>query len=255
MEIKIKKCDCDNGNYSFNDPFGFGSLLDDHIEVEISEEDLAKRCAGAFDLATKAGGLIPAGLEGELGNLLKPKIRTSDILQQIISKKREGVGNSDFSSPKIRPLAAGLFLPRRKCIDLKILVAYDCSGSMLEGDQIALGISQLQVLDKRGEMVLIPFDTEMYIEDMVKIKRANIHNLRKSKVRGLGGTAVGDVFNTYEKHCGKVDLIIIVSDMYFSDFELKDVKIPTRDVKTIWLCTSKNKSFKPKFGRVVYINN
>lgn len=252
---KEKKCDCDDDNsYSFFDPFGFGSLVDSHIEVDISEEDLAKRCAGAIDLAKKTGGIIPGGLEGELGELVKPKIKCSDVIRQIISKKREGYGRNDFTFPKVRPLAAGIFVPRKKEVSLKILAAYDCSGSMLFDSQIPFGISQLQVLDTKGEIYLVPFDTTPYFESMVKIRKADVNNLKKSKIKGLGGTAVSGVFNTYEKFCGKVDLIVIITDAYLSDCELNDIKMPAKSTDVVWLITGNNKSFKPKIGRVVLIN-
>src|SRR5258708_5319991 len=153
---KEKKCNCDDGDpsYSFFDPFGFGSLVDNHIDVDISDDELAKRCAGALDLARKTCGLIPGGLDGELGELVRPKIRCADIIRQIMARKREGYGRNDYSFPKVRPLAAGLYVPRKRDVSLKILVAYDCSGSMLYGNQIAIGISQLQVLDQKGEMIL-----------------------------------------------------------------------------------------------------
>lgn len=251
------KCNCDmeDSGYSIMDPFAFGSLVDSHIESDLSEEELVKKLSGAITFAKASGGIIPGYLDGELGRLVKPKISYTDVIRQLISKKREGYGRSDYSAPKIRPLFSGLFVPKKKFDNIKVLAAYDCSASMTEDDQTTVGISQLQVLDKRGEILLTPFDTIPYWTDMVKIRTANAQNLKKSKIRGLGGTAVAEVFNQYEEYCGKVDIIIIISDMYFSDCELKNVKVPIKNTKIVWLCTSNNRSFKAPFGRLIYINN
>jgi predicted metal-dependent peptidase len=251
------KCDCESesSGYAIIDPFAFGSLVDSHIESDITEEELVRKLSGAIAYAKAAGGTIPGDLEGELGRLVKPKISYTDVIRQVISKKREGHGRSDYSSPKIRPLFAGLFVPKKKFDNLKILAAYDCSFSMTENDETTVGISQLQVLDKRGEIYLLPWDTRPYYEDMVKIRSANIKNLKRSKIRGLGGTEVSSVFNTYEEKCGSVDVLIVITDGYLSDTELKNVRAPSKGTSVIWLIIGCNRSFKPPFGRLVYIEN
>lgn len=132
-------------------------------------------------------------------------------------------------------------------------MAYDCSGSM-SAEDISYGISQLQVIDNKSEMWCLPFDCVAYFDQMVKIKKADKENLSKLIAVGRGGTAVNLVFNEYEKHCGKVDLIIIISDNYLSDTELNTVKIPGKGTDVLWLCTSENK-WKPPFGRLLKLRD
>ena len=90
---------------------------------------------------------------------------------------------------------------------------------------------------------------------MVKIKKANLDELKKAKVKGRGGTAVSKVFSTYEEYCGKVDIVIILTDGFLSDGELHGVKQPDKNTTVIWIITSHNDHFKPAFGRVFHLLN
>lgn len=242
--------DGDSDN-TYVDPFGAGETLDDHIDSDISEEELAKRMTDAVDMAKKMAGKIPGGLEDELGMLSSPVIRWEDIVRQQMTKKRTGVGKTDWTRVKSRPMFAGLYVPKKRDFFLNVAVFFDCSGSM-SAEDIAYGLSQLQVIDDRGEMNLIPFDTEPYFDKMVKIKKADKENLIKAKRVGLGGTMVGKCFE-YEEHCGKVDMLIFISDGFIGDYELDGIKMPPRDTSVLWLVTSHNPSFKPKIGRVLHL--
>jgi predicted metal-dependent peptidase len=247
--------ECGNDDDSeYIDPFGgAGDTLDDHLDSDISEEELGKRISDAIDIAKKMAGQVPAGLEDELGTLIAPKITWQDIVRQQMTKKRKGFGRSDWMSPKRRPMFAGLYVPSKKDYHLTVLAAYDCSGSM-SGDDIAFGLSQLQVIDEKGECFLLSWDTVCYWDDVVKINKADKENLLKAKRKGLGGTAVKEVFD-YEDHLGKVDMIIIITDGFLSDGELNNIKMPPKETSVLWLTTSHNPGFKPKIGRVVHLRN
>jgi predicted metal-dependent peptidase len=244
---------CGGGDSEYVDPFGHGSEVDEHMDCDVSEDELAKRLYDAAEMAKRLGGKVPLGMESDIGELLAPRIRWEDIVRQMMTKKRDGKGRSDWSRVKSRPLFAGLYVPKKQDIFLNILVAYDCSGSMSASD-ISYGISQLQVIDTRGELFCVAFDCVAYWDQMVKIKKADKENLSRLVACGRGGTAVNLVFNEYEKHCGKVDLIIVISDNYLSDTELNTVKIPGKETDVLWLCTSENK-WKPPFGRLKSLRN
>lgn len=254
-----KSCGCpecgggddSDSDSTYVDPFGVGDTLDDHIDSDISEEELAKRMTDAVDMAKKMAGKIPGGLEAELGMLSSPVIRWEDIVRQQMTKKRTGAGKTDWTRVKSRPMFAGLYVPRKRDFFLNIAVFFDCSGSM-SAEDIAYGLSQLQIIDDRGEMNLIPFDTVPYFDKMIKIKKADRENLIKAKRVGLGGTMVGKCFE-YEEYCGKVDMLIFISDGFIGDYELDGIKMPPRDTSILWLVTSHNPSFRPKIGRVLHL--
>lgn len=249
--------ECGGGSGSdseYVDVFGAGSELDEHMSTDVSEDEMAKRLYDAAEMAKKLGGKVPMGLEDQIGELLAPKIRWEDLVRQMMTKKRDGAGRNDWQKPKSRPLFAGLYVPKKRDFFLNVLVAYDCSGSMSK-DDIAFGISQLQVIDNKGEMFCCPFDCTAYWDQMVKINKADMESLSKIKAVGRGGTDITQIFNEYEKYCGKVDLIICITDSYLSDPELTHAKIPPKGTDTLWLITSDNKSFRAPFGRTLNLRN
>jgi predicted metal-dependent peptidase len=249
------ECGDEEGDSEFFDPFGgAGDTLDDHLDTDVSEEEIAKRISEAMDIAKKMAGQIPAGLSDELGQLIAPKITWQDIVRQQMTKKRRGYGRSDYTNPKRRPLFAGLYVPSKRDYHLTVLCAMDCSGSM-SPDDIAFGLSQLQVIDEKGEVYLTSFDTRIYWDSMIKINKADKENLSKAKVVGRGGTQVGDLFREYRDHLDKLDMIIIVSDGFIGDYELKDVPLPDKNITVLWLVTSHNAGFKPPIGRVIHLHN
>jgi predicted metal-dependent peptidase len=246
--------ECGGNDSEYVNPF-IGDTLDDHMDADVSEEELGKRITDAMEMAKRMSGKVPGALEDELGKLIAPKITWQDLVRQVIKRKRNGYGKSDYTRPRNRPLFAGLYLPKKRDIHLNFLAAYDCSGSMSQED-IAFGVSQLQVIDEKGEGYLLPWDSgDPYYEDMVKIKKANMDELIKAKVKGRGGTCVSKVFDTYEEHCGKVDLLIIITDGFLYDGELSGIKIPPKETTVLWLVTSHNPNFKPKVGRVLHLRN
>lgn len=245
--------ECGGDDSEYIDPFGAGETLDDHIDSDISEEELGKRISDAMEIAKKMAGKVPGSLEDELGQLIAPKLTWQDFVRTRILKARVGFGKNDWTRPKSRPLFAGLYMPKKRDHYVQFLFGYDCSGSMSNED-IAYGVSQAQVIDERGEGFLVPWDATTYWDKMTPIKKATAEELSKAKVVGRGGTHVASLFHEYEEHCGKVDLILVATDGFLYDNELSSCK-PPKGVDVIWLITSHNPNFKPPFGRVFHLRN
>lgn len=245
--------ECGGDDSEYIDPFGAGETLDDHIDSDISEEELGKRITDAMEIAKKMAGKVPGALEDELGQLIAPKLTWQDFVRNKILKVRTGYGKADWTRPKSRPLFAGLYTPKKKDNFVKFLFGYDCSGSM-SIDDIIFGISQAQVIDEKGEGFLVPWDAKTYWDKVVAIKKANAEELAKAKVVGRGGTHIASLFNEYEEAVGKVDLIIVATDGFLYDIELNTCR-PPKGVEVIWLITSHNPNFKPPFGRVFHLHN
>jgi len=244
---------CGGDDSEYVDPFGAGDTLDDHIDSDVSEEELGKRISDAMEAAKRMAGKIPGALEDELGSLIAPKITWRDVVRQQMLKKRQGVGRNDWTNPRNRPMFAGLYIPKKRDFSLNMLVAIDCSGSM-GADDISFGLSQLQVLDDKAEMSIVPFDTTCYWDAMVKIRKADKENLMKARRKGLGGTMVGDVFRQYHDNVGKVDIVVVISDGFIGDYELDGITVP-KETSVLWLVTSHNPAFKPKIGRVLHLRD
>ena len=114
-------------------------------------------------------------------------------------------------------------------------------------DDMAFGLSQLCALDDRSEGTIVPADATIYWDEATKIKKAVPEEISQVKVVGRGGTRYAEFFADYEKHIGKCDFLIVVTDGFLLDTDIADMKHPGIDV--IWLITS-GSAFNPPFGRV-----
>jgi predicted metal-dependent peptidase len=227
------------------DIFGLGGLVDEHLDSTESQEKIAKRISEAMESARKLAGKVPAALEDELGKLTAPVIRWSDVIRCRLLKSRAGNAKNDWTRFRTRPLFTGQLIPRRKSYLSNFGCLLDCSGSMGKND-ISFGISQLMGLDDRSEGTVVPCDAECYFSKATKIKKCNAEELTKVKVVGRGGTVFAQFFTDYEKHIGKCDFLIVITDGYLLDQDVAEMVQPPCDV--YWVITS-GASFKAPFGR------
>lgn len=238
---------CDHGN----EHGPLGELLDDHLDADATQDELAKRLADAAEISRRLAGTIPAGMQDELGTLLAPKMRWQDVIRSKIQKVRQGHGRNDWNRFKTRQLMAGVMIPKRKEFYAKFRVLLDTSGSMSQED-MTWGISQLQAIDERGEGTITPADCTIYWDDTVTLKKANREELSKVKVVGRGGTMFANFFDEYEKRLGEADFIIMITDGYLLNEDLAAMKKPKCPV--YWLLTASH-NFSPPFGRVLSLRN
>ncbi len=246
--------ECGSDDMYHFDPFKFGNLMDEHMDTEVNEDELSRRLTDAMEMARKLGGKLPGGIEGDLDELMKPKLTWQDFVRNVKARKKAVERKNDWSSPKRKPLFSGLYMPKKNEYMVKFLLAYDCSGSMTK-QQITYGVSQVAILEEKGEGFCVPWDCQPFYEAMVKIKSARPEELRNAKFKGGGGTILMPVFETYEKEIGKVDIIIIVSDFFIADeAEVMKLKQP-EGTEVIWLSVRGNPRFKPPFGRLFTLEN
>jgi predicted metal-dependent peptidase len=247
------QCDC-NGCPECGggvDIFELGSTIDDHMDTSEDEEKLAKRISEAANVAKRMAGHIPAQLEEEIGKLTAPKITWQDIIRTHILKARAGNCKNDWTKFKTKPMFSGVLTPKRRSYYSNFGCLLDTSGSMSKED-MAFGLSQLCSLDDKSEGTVVPADAEIYWDKATKIRKANAEELMKVKIVGRGGTMFCNFFSEYEKHIGKCDFLIVITDMYLLDTDVANMKDP--GINVIWLCTSNN-SFYPGFGKVYDLKN
>lgn len=245
-------CDCNGDDYEYLDIGSYGDTFDIHLTADASQEEIDDMISRATASARQMGGTIPGAFEDELADLQEPVVTWQDFVRETRSKIRLGHGKSDWTRFRSRQMAAGVLSPKKKTHHIKFLFGQDCSGSMSDED-VAFGLSQLQVIDENGEGILVPWDVDPYWDKAVKIKNAKVEELKKFKVVGRGGTDVSKFLNEFEAKFGQQDLIIIATDGYLCDSELLYVKKPKCPV--MWLITSHNDGFKPPFGKVFHLYN
>jgi predicted metal-dependent peptidase len=251
---KGKGCGCDDcdGCGDGVDIFGFGDLIDDHIDSDEDPEKMAKRISDAMETARRLAGHIPAALEEELGKLTAPKISWKDIIRTRLLRARSGGIRNDWTTFKSRPMFGAMMVPKKKSYHCQFGCLLDTSGSMCPED-MAFGISQLAALDDRAEGIIVCCDAEIYWDDAIKIKKCNIGELSKIKVKGRGGTQLCGFTSEYEKYIGKCDFLVIISDMYLTDVDVASMIDPGIDV--FWLCTSVNSGFRAPFGKILSLRD
>lgn len=241
------------GGDDFADVFGFGGTVDDHMDAEGSREEIARKLAEAIENAKRMAGYVPAGLDEELGELTAPKIRWQESIRGKLKTVRQGNAKNDYTKFRTRPMFAGLLVPKRRAYTANFGCLLDCSGSMSQQD-IAYGISQLQALDDKSEGWVVPADSDIYWDNIVKLKNMKKEELKKVEVVGRGGTMFGSFFEDYEKKGGgKCNFLLMITDGYLLDNDLATMKNP--GIPVYWIITSENATFKPPFGKVFYLHN
>lgn len=234
------------------DVFDLGKTLDEHIDVTEDADKIAKRLYDAMESAKRMAGYVPAAVEEELGELMKPKITWKNSIRSRIVRARQGNTRNDWTKFKTRPMFAGIMTPKRKGNVCSFGCLLDTSGSMSKEDDIVFGISQLASLDERSEGTIVPADAQVYWDKATKLKSVRPDDLKKIKIVGRGGTVWGSFFKEYEKNIGKCDFLVVITDGYLSDVDIADMQNPGIDV--YWLITSTS-GFKPPFGKAYYLRD
>jgi predicted metal-dependent peptidase len=246
-------CQCQEGNQGGCPSCG-GSLfdqlgsLDSHIETTMSKQEVQADLMRAADQSSQMRGTLPAEIEGMLAELKKPTLKFTDIVRSAMLRKVQDAGvNNDWRRLRRRYLNTNprQYLPRRYMHKPRWLAMLDTSGSMSD-DDMAYGISQLQVLGSNTEGYVIPCDATPHWKGVHKVESAD--DLKRTKVVGRGGTVFDEFFRDFPKHLGtNFDVIIVLTD---GDCGTVPLGLRPKGIDVVWVLTRNNKNFKPTFGRV-----
>lgn len=227
---------------------GLPNSLDGHLDCRATKQEVQADTMKAVQQSTTMRGTVPAEVESLLGELIKPQIRFVDLVRSVMMRKRLDAGmKNDWKRFRKRYIAATprQYLPKRHSHFPRWLCMLDTSGSMSD-DDIAYGISQLQVLGSQTEGFVIPVDAEPHWEKITAVKK--LADLKRTKVCGRGGTTFADFFRDYPDRLGvDFDAVIVITDGYCDQIPME--YRPRTDC--VWVITSNFEEFKPTFGRVV----
>jgi len=225
-----------------------GVQSDDHRIIDLPRSSLLQQILEAATAAKQmSAGSVPAAIEDQLAKLSDPKLSWQDIVRVAFQNRRKEKGSiNDWSRFRRRELSLNFYKPKKKDQYIHWLAGLDTSGSMTRED-MAYGVSQLKCLDGRSEGTVVCWDAQVYWDKATKIQGMN--DLPNISIHGRGGTVIRDLLTDWRKYIREeVDMMIIMTDGYLFDTELKD---PGVDV--LWVITSENKNFKPPFGRVALL--
>lgn len=222
--------------------------MDSHIDSDMTQQEVQADLMRAADQATQMRGTLPTEIEGMLGELKKPTLKFTDIVRSALLKKVQDAGlNNDWRRLRRRYLqtAPKQYLPRRYMHKPRWLAMLDTSGSMGD-DDMAYGISQLQVLGNNTEGYVIPCDASPHWKGVHKVEK--IDDLKRTKVVGRGGTVFDEFFRDFPKMLGTdFDVIIVLTD---GDCGTVPLELRPKGMDVVWVITRNNTGFKPTFGRV-----
>jgi predicted metal-dependent peptidase len=221
--------------------------MDVHEPYEIDKNKILSDILNAATSARRLNaGSSPSAINDMIGELEEPKMKWQDICNTTFNKKRVDNGKlNNWSRIRRRSVSTGIYMPKFCDYKIKWLAALDTSGSMSTED-MTFGVSQLKGLDPRCEGTLVCWDAEVYWDHAKNIR--SVSDLSNAKVVGRGGTVLNSFFTDYKQKLsrnGPFDLIIVITDGYLFDFDLKKP-----DVDVVWVITSGIKDFNPPFGKV-----
>ena len=225
------------------------NCLDSHMPIEETEKETIKRMLYASQCAKQMAGSVPGGLEEELGELIKPKIRWQDSINLKINNVFQN--KNDWTRFRSRPMFCGLLDPKKRGVGSTFCCCLDSSGSMSSEDFI-YGVSQLQGLSGKSNGHIVNCDAQCYWEDLVKLNDCKKENLKNIKIKGRSGTQLSSFFSEYEKNVGECDFLIVITDGYLCDIDISEMRNP--GIPVYWLITS-TCNFKPPFGKLFNLRN
>lgn len=230
----------DSGNDSGDSRIGDVEDLpvDQPSDIAQHEAEVRQAVSQAYDLAKKQG-LVPAGMERLIDEILDPVMPWKEILSRFISEPMK----SDYSwrMPNTRYTHLGVYLPELRNEELKMGVfMVDTSGS-LGADAINFVGAEIKSLCQLfgQEMAVIYCDSEVagvqVVDDSFECQ---------VEPKGGGGTDFKPPFEYLEKEDMTPAWAVYYTDGECSSFPEEP------DYPVLWLCTTKN--FNPPFGEVIY---
>lgn len=230
---------------------GLGSM-DHHMLPEISKEEAIQEALKAADTAKQMRGTVPAGIEGMLAELAKPQLTWQDLVRHCFQRKKIDAGNkNDWKRFRRRAMSFPIpaYIPRKFDHKPRWVCLLDTSGSMGDED-IAYGVSQLQVLGNDTEGYIVPIDSECHWEAVTKV--TNSGDLSRTKVVGRGGTVFNQFFEELPAKLGQdFDVVICITDGFFGDIPKN---LAPRRADTVWVITNGQQPAIP-FGRLAPLRN
>ena len=171
-----------------------------------------------------------------------PKIPWNTLLQKELAKKKSSQTTWSRRNRRLLNVCGGRFPAKRRDYDYRAVMAMDVSGSVGSKALNTFGAVATDILHTVAtEVHLMTFDTEV-VNEWHLTKGQKCHEL---DINGYRGTEVQVVYDHLEELKVKPHLLIIATDAYLSVPD--DPGYPV-----IWL-VSDNKSFKPPYGKVIFL--
>ncbi len=244
-------CGCGGSCSHCGSPFDPLSGMDNHIQSEMSKQEVQSELMRAAATAAQMRGNVPAEIEGMLGELMQPIVTAQDLFRNALNRRKQDAGNNnDWKRIRRRFLEAtdpSQYLPKRYDYSPRWLAMLDTSGSMSDLD-LAYCVSQLiAAAGAETEGYIVCCDATPHWDSLHKVTKKE--DLQRVKVVGRGGTVFNEFLTEFPKKIGKDwDVLIMLTDGDCGEIgpELR----PPRNIDVIWMLSKTNPLFNPAFGRM-----
>lgn len=171
-------------------------------------------------ISAKMAGLLPAGWERLVNELLKPEINWRRLLLTTLTKGMGTKVKRTWSRPSRKfPFA----YPGKETLKMnRVLVLVDTSGSIGEKELKRFVSEVYGILRENAEVIVIPWDATAY-EPIVLKSRRDIEKL-KTGLKGGGGTCILPALRLVDEKFGNADMVVIFSDWVISDIDNSNVQ-------------------------------
>jgi len=168
-------------------------------------------------ISAKMAGILPAGWERLIDELLKPEVDWRRLLTALLKR---GIGSKvrrTWSRPS-RKLPD--LYPGRETLKLsKVVVLMDTSGSIGEQELRRFVSEVYGIVKERADVVVIPWDAQAY--DPIVLRSARDISKLKVGLKGGGGTCILPALKMVNSKFRDSAMIVI-----FSDWEIADIDEP-----------------------------
>jgi len=178
-------------------------------ELDRVKKDWEKRLVEAVTFA-KQRGILPAGMERKLEELLNSKVSWKEKLYKYITNQIP----HDYTWARCsrRTRSTGIYLPSTLKENLLITVAVDVSGSIGQKEYQEF-ISEMVGISKSFQNVVMNclfWDTEVNSDLMMK--NGNIKIIEDTKINGCGGTTFGCVAEYLKEQRKRPNIMVVFTD-------------------------------------------
>ena len=206
--------DIEGGNADIGMPYDDCQDAEGKSPAEISQQQAQMRVRVAQAAqAAKMMGKLSANMERFVGELLKPKVAWSDVMQRFLIKAK--INDRTFARANRRLIQQGLYLPTTSGeIMGEVAFAIDCSGSIGEDELNQFNAEVVKMWQdlRPTKLHIIYFDSSVCHYDCFENEEPVI------KPHGGGGTMFSPIFKFMQDKDIDPVACVVLTDLACSDF-------------------------------------
>ena len=178
----------------------------------------------------RAAGVLPAGMERYIEDLIEPKLSWKEILAQFIV--RSIPYDYQWRRPSRKSISSGFFMPSVKREEINVTICVDTSAS-ITNDELVEFMSEVMGMIRTFENIKINlYSCDTMLSEVTKV--GNEYDLQTTRLVGGGGTSYVPIFHEIRDNIEYQNTKVLI---YFGDMA---ARFPNEDdvpkgLTTIWV--------------------